>query len=209
MLTKILLSCAMLFTMIAQQNVGWRGIVPLRSTRADVERLIGKPNFKYDLYDFENERVDILYSRDPCSAGSHVSWDVPPGTVIGISIVPQNDLRFSDLKLDLSKFNRTEHAPVREHSVYRSEEEGVSYVVYEGSGKNNGMVMRIYYGPAAKDSYLLRCREIKNKRNNTSGARRAPAPQRGAQRSEWCERQRAHERSEAQGGRVCGCGAFR
>jgi hypothetical protein len=40
----------------------WREIVPLKSTKFDVERLLGKPNH-LGRYDIENERVSILYSQ--------------------------------------------------------------------------------------------------------------------------------------------------
>jgi len=47
----VLLLClgGLLLTSFPPQKSGWRGIVPLHSTRADVERLIGKPNFQDDL----------------------------------------------------------------------------------------------------------------------------------------------------------------
>ena len=40
----------------------WRGIVPLKSTRADVERLLGKPN-GLGRYEFDNERAYIDYAK--------------------------------------------------------------------------------------------------------------------------------------------------
>ena len=56
------------------QAKGWRGIVPLHSTRADVEQLLGPPDRKGNKpvvsYDLEKEQVTIIYSREPCSTGS-------------------------------------------------------------------------------------------------------------------------------------------
>jgi len=63
----------------------WRGIVPLHSTRADVSRLLGKPNFNYNLYEFGDERADILYARHACSEGG--AWNVAPDTVTEIHVV--------------------------------------------------------------------------------------------------------------------------
>lgn len=48
------------------QSKGWRGIVPLHSTRADVIRLLGPPNLDGDLYDLDNKTVHIEYSDGPC-----------------------------------------------------------------------------------------------------------------------------------------------
>jgi len=45
---------------------GWRGIVPLHSTRKDVERLIGGPMQPGGMtYDLEEGRVNVTYSGRP------------------------------------------------------------------------------------------------------------------------------------------------
>jgi hypothetical protein len=56
-MVALCLYCAMLV-----QAKEWRGIVPLKSTRADVERLLGKPNGP-GRYEFENERAYIDYAK--------------------------------------------------------------------------------------------------------------------------------------------------
>lgn len=45
----------------------WRGIVPLRSTRADVERLLGDDSEKKPLttYQTKQEAVSVLYASGP------------------------------------------------------------------------------------------------------------------------------------------------
>ena len=40
----------------------WRGIVPLISTRADVERLLGKPN-DFGLYELNGEAASVIFRR--------------------------------------------------------------------------------------------------------------------------------------------------
>lgn len=137
----------------------WRGVVPLRSTRADVERLIGKPHLKsgnpdikYGLYDFEDERVDILYSNKPCTRGAQGSWNVPPDTVISIRIVPKKEVRFSDLQLDVSKYKISDGGHVPGYTYYTNEEEGIRFEVVKGE------ITSISYFPSAKDNHL-RCPE--------------------------------------------------
>ena len=52
------------------QAQGWRGIVPLHSTRADVERLVGSPMTPNGItYDLKNERVNVVYSDGGCAKG--------------------------------------------------------------------------------------------------------------------------------------------
>ncbi|MDQ3802536.1 MAG: hypothetical protein M3416_01580 [Acidobacteriota bacterium] len=155
---KLLLLCVsvMLPTTAQSQAKGWRGIVPLHSTRADVERLIGKPNFKYDLYDFEKERVSILYSSDPCTEGLQGGWNVPRDTVIQISVAPKEKVRLPDLQIDLSKYEKAKDPLMQVHTYYTNKEEGTRYVVFEGGGEDGGKILNTYYEPAAEDRHL-RC----------------------------------------------------
>jgi len=79
----------------------WRGITPLHSTRADVERLIGPPTspggFDYALKD---EHVFILYSGKGCEKGKKGGWSVPPDTVLSIMVASRKEQKISDLKLN-------------------------------------------------------------------------------------------------------------
>src|SRR5689334_7259730 len=72
----------------------WRGIIPLKSTRADVERLLGTPNAKYGHYEFPEETATIYYAgEDECNDPSKCLCLVPKDTVLyiyaGVS-VPMN-----------------------------------------------------------------------------------------------------------------------
>jgi hypothetical protein len=145
---------SILFLSISVQGKEWRGIVPLRSTRADVERLIGKPNFKYGIYDLEDARVDILYSSAPCTVGLQGAWNVPPDTVINITLSPKRNMLFSQLRINFRRFKKTQGAPAQQYATYTDEEEGITYVVFEGEGEDYGMISKIYYGPKAKDKKL-------------------------------------------------------
>src|SRR5690349_3773129 len=80
----------------------WRGIVPLKSTRADVERFLGKPN-ELGLYEVNGEHVTIIYSEGPC-IGLYRSLEkanckclVSKDTVLSIYIEPKRALKFSTL----------------------------------------------------------------------------------------------------------------
>lgn len=147
--------CLMLFISTTSRAKEWRGIVPLHSTRADVERLIGKPNSKYDLYDFEHERVSIIYSNGPCTRGLQGMWNVPRDTVIRISVAPKEGLQLSDLRIDLRKYERIKDPHVQAHTIYSNKEEGITYHVSEG-GKDSGRILEINYEPSSKDNHL-RC----------------------------------------------------
>lgn len=101
-------------------------------------------------YDLKNERVNVVYSDGSCD-NSKVEWNVPPSTVIGITIYPQTKLMISDFRTDLNKFEKFINSHNPDSVSYNNKEEGM------GIGtKSNGEVVVIEYFPAAKDSHL-RC----------------------------------------------------
>ncbi|MEK6289146.1 MAG: hypothetical protein AABO57_25825 [Acidobacteriota bacterium] len=134
---------------------GWRGIVPLYSTRADVERLLGPPANKGDCiqslcsYYLDDVNVHFNYSPGDCKSGRGI-WNVPPGTVVWITVYPKPNTRLSDLKIDESKFKKGQKGHIEAEISYENEEEGLTLMVYEG------MVQTFLYGPAGKDQHL-RC----------------------------------------------------
>jgi hypothetical protein len=82
----------------------WRGIVPLQSTKSDVERLLGKPaeaTDKFLSYQFRGETVYIsLITKDPDKRDLQA---FPAGTVESIQVFPKNVTFVADLGLDENK----------------------------------------------------------------------------------------------------------
>ena len=147
----------------ARQARGWRRVVPMRSTRAEVLRRLGKPhrgNATYSSYLFEGEenaRIDYSDGKR-CTAGGE--WRVPRGTVLRIIVTPRRvpALHLTDLNLDMRKFKKEAGSgDVQARTRYTDEAAGVTYEVFEhGSGPESGQVMSIEYGPTARDK-RLRC----------------------------------------------------
>jgi hypothetical protein len=134
----------------------WCGIVPLHSTRADVERLLKvKPERcggNACLYDLPDKTVFALYAAEPIchNDDATTSWKVPADTVIQLTIRFKTPQTFSALDIDVTKYDRV---PDKElHGlVYLSDyAQGVRM---ETSGDT---VSGITYYPAAKDDHL-RC----------------------------------------------------
>ncbi len=71
----------------------WRGIVPLKSTRQDVERLFGlpkKPSEGLAYYNLANEIVVFHFKVGTCEGDRFgFTWNVPPDTVDGIGVIPK------------------------------------------------------------------------------------------------------------------------
>jgi len=146
LIMKTLVPILVLFSMMAVAEAKeWRGIVPLRSTRADVERTLGKPNAPYGRYKIENEEADIGYSGDRCDNG----WNVPRDTVIRILVSLSGKRRLSEFNLDMNKFKKWSDTHLIGNTYYTNRDEGVTYRVLE-----NGVVLSIYYEPTTEDEGL-------------------------------------------------------
>ena len=134
----------------------WRGIVPLKSIRAEVERLFGKPN-KLGRYEIENERVSIWYSEAPCEAEyqaiPRVDCEclVPMNTVLRVWISLDSGIKASKLGIDKKKYQKTPFPAYHPTSTYSDFDEGVVYTIRE----SDDTVINIEYLPSAKD-----CEEI-------------------------------------------------
>lgn len=128
---------------------GWRGITPLRSTRADVERLLGPPESESGgVYATEGERITVTYSRRPCDHG----WRVPPDTVISFFVHPKKPPKLSDLKLDLKRYERRRDSHVETIHYYIDPAAGINYTVESPGELVTGVE---YYAPLRDEA--LRC----------------------------------------------------
>jgi hypothetical protein len=130
----------------------WRGLVPLHSTRADIERIpnIQLPN-RYDaevgFYKLEQESIVVRYITGKCIEG----WNIPQNTILWINITPKQPLKLSDLNLDISKFKTTRDGELPELLYYSNDEEGFQlHMTYE-----NLVGRFVYYHTPKEES--LRC----------------------------------------------------
>ena len=132
---------------------GWRGIVPLHSTRSQVEQLLGPPTEQTNpyavVYKTANETVFIYYAKGrPCGIGEKYSrWRVVRNTVIEIFITPIPELPLSQFTIDESKYKKLTVGHLSE-TRYVNAREGEALTVLGNE------VRSIDYFPAADDSHL-------------------------------------------------------
>ena len=128
---------------------GWKGIVPLQSDRADVERLLGAPEGECKcFYDTGSETIKVEYSKAPC-IGYPSGWNVLADKVLTLDVRPKQPAKFTDLQLRESKFYKAADDTFTRY--YSSRADGVEYTV-----SWDGMVKAISYIPSSNDS-ALRC----------------------------------------------------
>jgi hypothetical protein len=150
-ISKMLLigACALLLGNGQQEARGWRGLVPLQSTRSDVERLLGRSADQCKcIYKTDDAVVFIEYSKESCT-GNPPGWNVPVDKVLSISVRSQKERRFSELNLDLSKYVKTLDDTFT--AYYTNNEQGITYEVSQ-----SGVIHGVIYSPSLRDN-ALRC----------------------------------------------------
>lgn len=145
----ILASLVMAVTIVLPQHTtGWRGIVPLRSTRTQVEQILGAFNLQCQCYSTESDIIRVEYAQGACK-GALPGWNVPADTVLSVEVLPKKALSFSDFNLRTEDFVKTADDTVTTH--YGNGEQGLRYSV-----SSLGKVTSIWHGPSVKDNDL-RC----------------------------------------------------
>jgi hypothetical protein len=148
---------------------GWRGIIPLHSTRAEVEKLWGPPTERQtdysDFYRTKNETIIIEYASGlPCGiGGKHSQWRVPRGTVESIYITPNMDSPLSQLTIDQSKYQKRSGGHRPEDIYYINGRDGETLRVFQNK------VMDITYSPTAGDEHLRCAAMTRSSRKNCEG----------------------------------------
>lgn len=146
----------------------WRGIIPLRSTRADVEVLLGKPpallkeasrsstlNKSRSLYFLDEGEVSFVFAEPEITSAVECLARIPAGTVLMIQVTPKKELSLGDFPIDGSTFRKVDPSqpPDVGLAVYINEQEGliirafnrrVEQIVYIASAPYKGLCPSFY-----------------------------------------------------------------
>lgn len=128
---------------------GWNGIVPLHSTRRDVEGQLGEPTGEcHCAYATPNEAITVYYSEGPCK-GPPYGWNVGAGTVLSIRVSPKKETMLSESEVLAQNYVKSTgvDGPIID---YINLERGIKYSV------QNGIINSISYLPAKSD-LAVRC----------------------------------------------------
>jgi hypothetical protein len=147
-----------LVTGMAEATVAkpWRGIVPLRSKRPQVRRVLGKPAIggtgSIELYEKPEGRIQVMYARKPCEQGLPADWGnwrVGRDTVVNISITLREEIPLARLNIrNIEKYKW--YTGDSGATYYRDERRGIEYQVQDDR------VTAIAYGPTTRER-ALRC----------------------------------------------------
>jgi hypothetical protein len=132
----------------------WRGILPLHSTRANVEKTLGRPTFEDSGYELGGERVTISYATRGCEEGLPSGWNVPLDTVVNISVNSTKELRLDDVLTPGRNYEKI-YGTDMPQIEYVDVPDGVSYATVDG------MVQKTTYFGNQVDDQKLRCGEAR------------------------------------------------
>ena len=148
-LTILIVILAAQCFVFAQSN-SWNGLTPLRSTRADVEKLFGAAKECLSGCTYRGEKVglEVFYAERECDGG----WNVPKDTVIRFDLYSFDEGKsFDELKLDRNKFSYTVDDAM--FGTWTNPEDGLSYYF----GNFDRFLRSIGYIPKKSDNLNLRC----------------------------------------------------
>ncbi len=137
------------FNSVPQRRAVWRGIVPLHSTRVDVERILGaSTNDCKCVYEAPDVVIHVEYATDRCK-GVLAGWNVPIDTVLRLTVRSTAQQHFSELKVEIAKY--TVRRDDTFTTYFANRDEGIEYAVL-----SNGIVNSVSYIPSSADDGL-RC----------------------------------------------------
>ena len=132
----------------------WRGVEPLRSTRADVIRLFNqcKDDLHICSFELEHENVSIYFSRPLRTRDTRYTCvkDLPPGTVLRIEVAPKGSLRFNRKDFGQNSFKSFDPSPhrTRNFTAYLDKKSGILI------NTRQGKVVEMIYFATSSDSHL-------------------------------------------------------
>jgi hypothetical protein len=145
-----MLLCALLLVSSSASAKTWRGIVPLHSTRADVEKLLGPPNNEDSGYDFEDEKAFITYGFHKCEEDLPGGWNLPLETVVEVRVSSNKEVSMADLSVPWQTLEQI--YSVRTSQIeYLNADEGLRYTTVDG------FVRAISYIGSAEDQKKFSC----------------------------------------------------
>lgn len=145
-----------------KKQIEWRSLVPLVTTRNEVEAELGAPSSGKEyilIYDTTEERITVWYGGAKKSATDKCRWDIPNETVFNFLFAPKKKVRLADVKIDLTKYQKQKALEMVQDYYYYNENEGVTITTRIVEGQE--ILLSIERGPDAVQKKTYCCKEGK------------------------------------------------
>ena len=155
---NFLIACLILFQSAQMPSTtDWRGLSPLKSTRTDVERTLGRPDEitgnETVTYRFPDMVVYFSFRSNPnCQQKlPYTSWNVTSDIVTGIYVTFRPQQLVADTGIDLTKYKKIEvGGDLLNHYAYWNADDSFGIEV------GDGYLVGYHYQPGSKQEHL-RC----------------------------------------------------
>jgi hypothetical protein len=161
---SFLIACLILFGSAQRPSTtDWRGLSPLKSTRTDVERTLGRPNEiigrEIVTYCFPDGVVYFGFHSNPnCERQlPYISWNVTSDTLTGIDVILRPQPLVAATGIDLTKYKKIEVGGdlLDRYNYFNADD---SFVIEVG----NNYLAGYHYRPGSKQEHL-RCEPSKQR----------------------------------------------
>ncbi len=142
---------------------GWKGIKPLETDKAKVNKLLGTPKVddnEYYGYTTSEALIWVTYATAPCEKDNlgRGEYNVAKDTVLSYFVSIQKPLKLSDFQFNKEKYRRVKNEEQPNLANYYNNEDGIEISVWIEEGIE--YVGKIYYKPSKQKEENFKCKSI-------------------------------------------------
>lgn len=143
---------------------GWKGIEPLKTDKATVNKLLGTPKVDdngYHSYTSDETFIQVNYSTAPCQDNQYNrgKYIVVKDTVLDYIVNIKKVVKLSEIKFKREKYKKDTSGDVLDIADYINEEDGVVIGIYIQEGTE--YVGAIRFRPSKQNAEAFKCSESK------------------------------------------------
>lgn len=146
-LLQVALTALVLFA-LQKKHTDWKALVPLVTTRTQVEANLGAPisGKGYVLvYETPNEKLSVWYGGARSSDTDLCRWNVPNETLFKFVLAPKTRVRLAEMNVDLAAFRKQKALEMVNDYYYYNENDGVTITTRIIEGEE--VLLNIERGP--------------------------------------------------------------
>lgn len=146
-----------------KKHIEWRTLVPLVTTRTQVEAELGPQvsGTEYILvYDTTEERLTVWYGGAKKAPSADCDWGIADETVFKFLLAPKKEIRLVDMNIDLSNFHKQKALEMVSDYYYYNENEGITITTRMTDGEE--ILLSIERGPTAAQKKTHCCKKGRN-----------------------------------------------
>lgn len=153
------------FALIGVQKklLDWKSVVPLVTTRAQVEANWGSPvaGSGYVVqYETASEKIMVWYGGAKSAENDACRWKVSNDTLFQFVLAPKESVRLSDVNINLASFEKQKAREMVNDYYYYNDNEGITITTRVTDGEE--LLLNIERGPTSAERKKHCCKDGKD-----------------------------------------------